>query len=416
MRLRRRSRGCLIDSCAGGRVRRQRHAQGPTSSPTCRCRATRRALAADERRDPAGRSKGHWQAGRAQRRLPGLRRLLGQRPASGTKAHLPGQRQGLRRRPERPRRDRHLQLRLRRDRDPDPQQGARRRRGDGLARQHPVCLTEPSRDLRATASRRASTRTARNYVRVVPNDAYQGAGLASFANEQGSANAYVLYAARRPDQPRPGPDLPRRGRARLGIDIAGFKQLGPEGDELHGPDGEGRRRRRRRGPAGRPDRAERRPLIKDKVSVLGPNERRQAARARRLRPAVDDRPGRRRGRDVRQRPGPRPENLSPAGLPFVKDLGDALDGAPVEVPPLRGRGHLDLLATRRPTGRRSPTLSLRTQKAAAASSTPTTSALNGDPSVGPGDDPKAGKDLRGRYRGHPGRGAGQGRRGAEAGR
>ena len=33
-------------------------------------------------------------------------------------------------------RDRHLQLGLRRSRDPDPRQGSRRRRGDGLPRQH----------------------------------------------------------------------------------------------------------------------------------------------------------------------------------------------------------------------------------------------------------------------------------------
>ena len=46
-------------------------------------------------------------------------------------------------------------------------------------------------------------------------------------------------------------------------------------------------------------------LIKDKVAVLGPNSGSQAARARRLRPAVDDRPrGHRLEGDVRQRPRP----------------------------------------------------------------------------------------------------------------
>jgi branched-chain amino acid transport system substrate-binding protein len=61
----------------------------------------------------------------------------------------------------------------------------------------------------------------RNYVRVVPNDAYQGAGLASFAKQQGIKRAYVLYAGKDPTSL--GQAETFRGAAgKLGIALAGF--------------------------------------------------------------------------------------------------------------------------------------------------------------------------------------------------
>ena len=111
-------------------------------------------------------------------------------PASGTRASAARTPEVLRQ-PRRDRRDRDLQLGLCPDRDPDPQQGARRRRADGLARQHPGLpdgiqpdLCKPNEpDVYYPSGRR-------NYIRVVPNDAVQGAGLASFANEAGNPQAF----------------------------------------------------------------------------------------------------------------------------------------------------------------------------------------------------------------------------------
>ena len=61
----------------------------------------------------------------------------------------------------------------------------------------------------------------RNYARVVPNDAYQGAGLASFAKGKGIERAYVLFAGKDPTST--GQAKTFRGAARkLGIEIAGF--------------------------------------------------------------------------------------------------------------------------------------------------------------------------------------------------
>lgn len=63
---------------------------------------------------------------------------------------------------------------------------------------------------------------ARNYARVVPNDAYQGAGLASFAKKHGVKKAYVLYAGKDPTSL--GQAKTFRGAAKkLGIKVVGFK-------------------------------------------------------------------------------------------------------------------------------------------------------------------------------------------------
>ncbi len=59
-----------------------------------------------------------------------------------------------------------------------------------------VCLTEPSPTLCKPDEPSVYYPTGkRNYVRVVPNDAVQGAGLASYANELGVKRPFVLYAA-----------------------------------------------------------------------------------------------------------------------------------------------------------------------------------------------------------------------------
>jgi branched-chain amino acid transport system substrate-binding protein len=110
----------------------------------------------------------------------------------------------------------------------------------------------------------------RNYARVVPNDAYQGAGLASFARQRGVREAFVLYAGKDPTSL--GQAKTFRGAARkLGIDVVGFRawnvkasgyrslmravaKTGPDAVLLAGLTEEN---------GGR--------LIRDKVAVLGPN-------------------------------------------------------------------------------------------------------------------------------------------------
>lgn len=97
--------------------------------------------------------------------------------------------------------------------------------GGGLAMVSPgntlICLTQPSPSCEHGEPGSLYPRR-RNYARVVPNDAYQGAGLASFAKQQKIGRAYVLYAGKDPTSL--GQAKTFRGAARkLGIEIAGFR-------------------------------------------------------------------------------------------------------------------------------------------------------------------------------------------------
>jgi branched-chain amino acid transport system substrate-binding protein len=145
--------------------------------------------------------------------------------------------------------------------------------GGGVAMVSPgntaICLTESSPGCTAGTPGSLYPK-AHNYARVVPNDAYQGAGLASFAHGEGVRRAYVLYAGGDPTSL--GQAKTFRGAAKqAGIEVVGFtpwnakasnytalmeKVGGTEPDAvlLAGLTEENGAR-----------------LIKDKVAVLGPN-------------------------------------------------------------------------------------------------------------------------------------------------
>ena len=73
----------------------------------------------------------------------------------------------------------------------------------------------------------------RNYARVVPNDAYQGAGLAMFARNQDVSRAYVLYAGGDPTSL--GQAKTFRGAARkLKIKIVGFRAWDQDASSYRG--------------------------------------------------------------------------------------------------------------------------------------------------------------------------------------
>jgi branched-chain amino acid transport system substrate-binding protein len=73
----------------------------------------------------------------------------------------------------------------------------------------------------------------RNYARVVPNDAYQGAGLASFAKQQQIRRAYVLYAGGDPTSLGQARTF-RGGAKKLGIAVAGFRSWNPDAANYKG--------------------------------------------------------------------------------------------------------------------------------------------------------------------------------------
>jgi branched-chain amino acid transport system substrate-binding protein len=145
--------------------------------------------------------------------------------------------------------------------------------GGGIAMVSPgntaICLTESSPECSGGTPGSLYPK-AHNYARVVPNDAYQGAGLASFAQGEGVRRAYVLYAGGDPTSL--GQAKTFRGAAKqAGIDVVGFtawnlkassyttlmEKVGasePDAVLLAGLTEENGAR-----------------LIKDKVAVLGPN-------------------------------------------------------------------------------------------------------------------------------------------------
>jgi branched-chain amino acid transport system substrate-binding protein len=90
-----------------------------------------------------------------------------------------------------------------------------------------VCLTQPSPTLCAKDEPDVYYPSGnRNYARVVPNDAVQGAGLASFANALGVRRPFVLVAA--DDPTSAGQAQTFAGAARsLGMQPAGIEQYDP---------------------------------------------------------------------------------------------------------------------------------------------------------------------------------------------
>jgi branched-chain amino acid transport system substrate-binding protein len=102
--------------------------------------------------------------------------------------------------------------------------------GGGVAMVSPgntaICLTEASPEC-AAGTPGSLYPKAHNYARVVPNDAYQGAGLASFAKGEGVRSAYVLYAGGDPTSL--GQAKTFRGAAKqAGIDVVGFTSWNPK--------------------------------------------------------------------------------------------------------------------------------------------------------------------------------------------
>jgi branched-chain amino acid transport system substrate-binding protein len=145
--------------------------------------------------------------------------------------------------------------------------------GGGVAMVSPgntaICLTESSPEC-TSGTPGSLYPKAHNYARVVPNDAYQGAGLASFAKGEGVKSAYVLYAGGDPTSL--GQAHTFRGAAtKTGIKVVGFASWNPKASSYTAL----MEKVAKTGPdavllAGLTEENGAR-LIKDKVAVLGPN-------------------------------------------------------------------------------------------------------------------------------------------------
>jgi branched-chain amino acid transport system substrate-binding protein len=146
--------------------------------------------------------------------------------------------------------------------------------GGGLAMVSPgntlVCLTETASTCEPNEPDVYYPTGKRNYARVVPNDAVQGSGMASFAYDEGVRRPFVLIAADDPTSEGQGMTFANAGKS-LGMEITGIEHFDPEAKSYAGL--------MRKAQAAGADAvflgtilelggAQ---LIKDKVAVLGPN-------------------------------------------------------------------------------------------------------------------------------------------------
>jgi branched-chain amino acid transport system substrate-binding protein len=193
-----------------------------------------------------------------------------------------------------------------------------------------ICLTQSSPSCGA-GEPKSLYPARRNYARVVPNDAYQGAGLASFARLQAIDRAFVLYAGGDPTSL--GQAKTFRGAARkLGIEIVGFKAWNPKASSytslmrqvaMAAPDGVLL--------AGLTEENGAR-LIKDKVAVLGGNGgvKLLAPDGFAQQSTIDLAGAASRGMFV-SLPGLVPQDLQGPGQQLVGELKQELESDPVEL-------------------------------------------------------------------------------------
>jgi branched-chain amino acid transport system substrate-binding protein len=267
--------------------------------------------------------------------------------------------------------------------------------GGGVAMVSPgntlICLTERANDCEPGQPDSLYPSGTRNYARVVPNDSFQGSGLASFAHKQGVRKPFVLYAADDPTS-KGQADTFLGGSFYLDMPAAGIETWDPEATDYtklmrkvkaSGADGLVLAGLLEQNGA---------QLIKDKVAVLGPNEGDGAA-VQLFAPdgfaqqaTIDDT-----GRDAAGMfvsvPGRLPEKLTGDGKTFVDELQAGLGDTPVELfAPYSAQAAQVLLSAMAPDPTRAATVEALTQVEVDKGITGTfTITPTGDPSLGPID-------------------------------
>ena len=208
--------------------------------------------------------------------------------------------------------------------------------GGGLAMVSPgntfVCLTEPGSICKPNEPDVYYPSGKRNYIRVVPNDAVQMAGLATFANGHGIRNPYILVAADDPTSKGQADTFEGAARS-LGMNIAGVEQWDPKAKsytdlmqkaKTSGADAVLLAGLLEQNGA---------QIIKDKVSVLGPND----GPVKLLAPdgfaqqSTIDQAGAATKGMYASLPGKVPSSLTGEGSAFVKELKSQIGDQPLEL-------------------------------------------------------------------------------------
>jgi branched-chain amino acid transport system substrate-binding protein len=196
-----------------------------------------------------------------------------------------------------------------------------------------VCLTEPSPTLCKKDEPGVYFPSGkRNYIRVVPNDAVQSAGLASFANENGIRKPFILVAADDPTSKGQADTFEGAAKS-LGMQIAGVETYDPKAKSYTDLMGKAK--------ASGADAVliaglleeNGAQMIKDKVAALGPND----GAVKLLAPdgfaqqSTIDQAGPASAGMYVSLPGKVPGSLTGEGSVFVKELRSQLGGRPIEV-------------------------------------------------------------------------------------
>ena len=249
-----------------------------------------------------------------------------------------------------------------------------------------VCLTESSSICQDYDPDSLYPSGQRNYARVVPNDAFQGAALAEFADSLGVERPFVLYAADDPTSTGQAVNF-RGGALALGLDLAGFKTWDPKADdygnlvgqvEQSGADGVVLAGLIEQNGA---------QLIRDKVAALGSNDAVPliAFDGFAQQSTIDGAGQAARGMYA-SAPGSTPDALTGDGAALVADLEASLDGRPVEqFAPYAGEAAavlLDAIATAG-TDRAAVIAAVFATKGGGGILEPYDITATGDPSLGP---------------------------------
>lgn len=208
--------------------------------------------------------------------------------------------------------------------------------GGGVAMVSPgntaICLTESADTCTDGTPESLYPSGDRNYARVVPNDAAQGAALVSYAAGNGIERVAVLSAA---------DDETSSGQAQTFVNASGPGGIEVTDQVEWNPDAEDYTALMNRVARGNPDgillagltEQNGGQLIKDKVSVLGPNDGDVALMAPDgfAQQSTIDEAGQASAGMIASVPGRAPELLPGAGKQFVDELKAKTDGQPVEL-------------------------------------------------------------------------------------
>jgi len=195
-----------------------------------------------------------------------------------------------------------------------------------------ICLTETASSCENGTPDSLYPSGDRNYARVVPNDAAQGAGLVTFAEKQGYGKVAVLYAADDPTSLGQAETFTNSAEPG-GVKVTSNESWDPEAKDYTAL----MKKVGKTNPdaillAGLTEQNGGR-LIKDKVSVLGPNDGDVALMAPdgfAQQSTIDEAGSAARGMFASV-PGRAPELLPGPGKELVDSISDEVDGAAVEV-------------------------------------------------------------------------------------